>query len=152
MKNCLFLLIFSLINGVSFNSFSQNNFLQFTGKITEGIKGIAGVQIIVKGEKMKRPKKVFSFGDGTFNLQLQLNDDYLISYVKKKYHKKMVEISTKVEGKLQDEDFEPYKFNIALVKISDTLNYNPEKPVAKIRYCTKEEMFDYDKEYKNIIN
>ncbi len=152
MANYFYILLIFTFSSITSLSFSQKNFLTFTGKISEGIKGLSGVQIIVKAEKKKRPQKVYSMSDGTFNMRLELNDEYLITYNKKGYHKKLVEISTKVDEKLQDEDFEPYKFNIMLLKIAEQINYDPEKPVAKIRYCTKEDTFDYDKDYKNIIN
>jgi hypothetical protein len=90
--------------------------------------------------------------NGKFQFSLQLNHQYLFWFEKPGYVTKKVDFNTQVPSEVtSDPDFEPFPdfdFYVTLFKIYpdvDTMFF--VNPVGKIKYDSKLNDFDYDKEY-----
>ena len=91
-------------------------------------------------------------GDKKFNLELEFNADYTITFSKPGYVTKKITINTKAPDDRIKQGSEPYPFDVSLFKQYEGVNiivFN--QPIAKIAYSPENDDFDYDVDYTKPI-
>lgn len=91
-------------------------------------------------------------GTAKFDLDLKINSDYIISFMKPGYITKRIAFNTKAPGDRANQGFYPFTFEVNLFKQYDGVNivvFN--QPVGKIEYSRLIDDFDYDTDYTKQI-
>lgn len=90
--------------------------------------------------------------DGSDDVALEYQHDYLFSFSKPGYVTKKIFISTKVPKSALKDGFDPYAFDITIFKQYEGVNivmFN--QPVAKIVYRPEEDNLGYDTDYTSSV-
>jgi len=91
-------------------------------------------------------------GASKFDLDLKMNSDYIISFMKPGYITKRIAFNTKAPVERVNQGFYPFTFEVNLFKQYDGVNivvFN--QPVGKIEYSRLIDDFDYDTDYTKQI-
>ena len=91
-------------------------------------------------------------GKSNFRLKLYFNKNYLISFSKQGFITKTIAIETHIPSERLEKQVHPYKIGVVLFKQYEGINivvYN--QPVAKIRFSSAIDEFDYDTDYTKSI-
>lgn len=91
-------------------------------------------------------------GTAKFDLELKINSDYIISFMKPGYITKRIAFNTKAPADRSGQGFYPFTFEVNLFKQYDGVNivvFN--QPVGKIEYSRLIDDFDYDTDYTKQI-
>lgn len=130
-------------------SFSQNNQLIITGKFRVDGGSNNGAQIIL--EKDGRKVKTIE-GEARFELGLDFQAIYIVSFVKEGFVTKKLRFDTHVSEERIEYGFEPFEFIIEIFEQFDDVSvvvFN--QPVGKISYSDLIDEFDYDTDYTKSI-
>ena len=134
----------------------KNAYLKFKGTVSKNSKLLEDVDITVE----KNDLPVYSTktsADGTFSLDLELQNVYVISYTKKGFNKTSVLMRTYTES-----IFDTTVYSLSDWKISMTDNFIGSataglfsfiinKPTNKIHYSKRKKQFTADGSYENLI-
>lgn len=92
-------------------------------------------------------------GQSSYNLNLEIGADYILSFNKPGYITKKININTTgADEERIEQGFESYPFTVVLMKQYEGVNivvFN--QPVAKITYSKRFDEFDYDTDYTKSI-
>ena len=130
--------------------------LNFSGNITKNGKPLEDVEIIVENYDVPVFKQK-STADGTFNVKLNLQSEYLIHFNKKGFLKNSILVSTKTAN-VND----PVAYNLANWKVSlsdniatgatkDLVGFIINKPSNKIYFNKKKKEFSADGSYEHLF-
>jgi hypothetical protein len=115
-----------------------------TGRLTQG-------KILVE-KNGKKDKQFSAEGNGKFELKLDLNNNYVISFSQEGYVTKKISFDTHVPKDREEFGFDPFDFQVIIFKQYDdisTVVFN--QPVGQIRFDGEIDDFDYDKDYSKSI-
>lgn len=127
----------------------QDRFL-INGRLKVEGGTLAGSRMVVykNGEK----HRVVTTDLNRFSLELELNENYLLSFEKDGFVTKKLSFNTQVPAGAMTSGFTPFEFVVSLFKQYDGVNivvFN--QPVGIIRYDTGIGDFDYDTDYTKSI-
>jgi len=138
----------------------------FLGFISFSLKGQLSVEgkLLLKDEKKSdgailRIEKNSQIVDkinlekrGDFNYDLELNNEYILHFVKNGYITKKIEVNTNVPSGKESKSFQPLYFEVEIFKSVPDSDLGPFKhPVGKIVYNSSIDEFDYDVDYSRKI-
>lgn len=133
-----------------------NSILIFSGIISKNGKPLEDVEIIVENYDVPI-LKTRSNSDGTFNLKLNLQSEYLVNFNKKGFLKNSILISTKTSN-ISDPGvyaLNNWKVslsdNIAAGATKDLLGFIINKPSNKIYFNKKKKEFSADGSYEHLF-
>ena len=117
-------------------------------KIEDG--GFEGSTVVIKNNTSGESNSVS--GSARMNLELKLNCDYVISFVKAGYITKKIGLNTTIPAERASQGISPFPFELNLFPQFDNINivvFN--QPVAKIAFSRLIDDFDYDTDYTKQI-
>ncbi len=117
-------------------------------KIENGDLNGARVVVYKNGQK----ERVLTADLSKFSLDLELNENYILSFEKQGSVSKKLSFNTRVPPEAAVRTFTPFDFSVSLFKQYDDLNmvvFN--QPVGSIRYEPALSDFDYDMDYTKSI-
>lgn len=143
---CL-LLLAGLVH--SFASHAQKGF-QIVGRVKVEGGGLDNSRVVIhkNGEK----ERTLTSGLSKFNLTLDYNANYTLSFEKDGYVTKTLVFDTKAPAQAVTNGFAPFEFAVSLFKQYDDVNtvvFN--QPVGMIKYDPSTDDFDYDTDYTKSI-
>ena len=127
---------------------TQKGYVDIKGKVREGGKALAGVQVkLYENSQLIKTKKTAS--NGKFILKLDFDKKYTLQFSKKDFVTKKVDFDTHVDEK---QYVWPYSFSIELFKMIEGLDISAlSAPVTKIGYTKEEGDFVFDIPYTNTM-
>jgi serine phosphatase RsbU (regulator of sigma subunit) len=135
----------------------RNSYLLFSGKIDKFGKELNNVRITVERDNFETYQGVNS-NDGTFELKLELNFEYLIVFSKEGFNDVSLILDANV-GNLNDTSIyklEKWKVqmsdNFANSLSSDFMSLLLNKPAGKIYFSKRKKRFTTDGAYVNLFN
>ncbi|HEY0977453.1 MAG TPA: hypothetical protein VGE21_08285 [Flavobacteriales bacterium] len=140
----LAVLLFLFVGGPARAQFTINGKLKVEGG------GLDGAQVVVyrNGEK----QRVLNNNLGKFSLDLEVNQDYTLSFEKEGFVTKKLSFNTRAPAEAVANGFTPFDFGVSLFKQYDGVNtvvFN--QPVGMIRFNREMDDFDYDTDYTKSI-
>ncbi len=126
------------------NRFTVNGRLKIEGGDLSGARAV----VYKNGQK----ERTVTSGLNKFSLDLELNQNYLISFEKDGYVSKKLSFNTKVPAEAMAGPFTAFDYGVSLFKQYDDINivvFN--QPVGVIRYEPSQKDFDYDTDYTRSI-
>jgi len=83
-----------------------------------------------------------------FKFDCDFQKDYFFRFCKKDYIEKEIEFNTVMPDSSVKDGFDPYKFTVTLHKQPKVKQMKYDRPVARIKYKSELDDFDYDTNYK----
>ncbi|MEZ4755263.1 MAG: hypothetical protein R2817_00380 [Flavobacteriales bacterium] len=111
---------------------------------------LAGARVVVYKNGVK--ERTITQNLAKFSLDLDLQQNYILSFEKDGFVSKKIAFNTKVPGSAVGNDFIPFDFAVSIFKQYDDVNivvFN--QPVGIIRYESSTGDFDYDTDYTRSI-
>lgn len=130
--------------GVLAQSFQINGRVKIEGGSLDDAK----VVVYKNGEK----QRTVNNGLSKFQLELDLNADYILSFEKEGFVTKKLSFNTHAPAEAVANGFTPFEFAVSMFKQYDDVNtvvFN--QPVGMIRYSKEVDDFDYDTDYTKSI-
>lgn len=137
-------LVFSSAAGVLAQSFQINGRVKVDGGSLDGTK----VVIYKDGQK----QRTVNSGLSKFQLELDLNANYILSFEKEGFVTKKLSFDTHAPGEAMANGFTPFEFAVSMFKQYDDVNMVVfDQPVGMIKYSAEVDDFDYDTDYTKSI-
>ncbi len=111
---------------------------------------LAGARVVVYKNGVK--ERTITQNLSKFSLDLDMQQNYILSFEKDGFVSKKIAFNTKVPGEAVGNDFIPFDFAVSIFKQYDDVNivvFN--QPVGIIRYESSTGDFDYDTDYTKSI-
>ncbi len=135
---------------------TKTSVLNFSGQVTRNGKPLEDVEVVIDNYDLTVSKQTLG-ADGTFNLKLALQSEYIIHFNKKGFLKNSILISTKTTN-VSD----PVAYNLNNWKVSlsdnfatgatkDVLGFIINKPSNKIYFNKKKKEFNADGSYEHLF-
>ncbi len=143
-----FIIVFSLILSAGLNA---QNVLQVEGKMKVEEGKLDGTMEVLENGSRKRIGKLS--GSGKFDVELEINKDYIFVFSQPGYVTKRIEFDTRVDaGRDNTIPFATFPFQVTLFKQYEGVSYVIfNQPVAKIYYSPEPDDFEYDTDYTKSI-
>ena len=151
----ILILILFLVNSY-LTSYSQDNqkHLQVKGQIFNSSGKVKNLMIRII--EMNKIVDTAIITNGKYNINLNLNAEYLLEFIAEDHHVKRIAFNTEIPSNKKKIPYFDLKINLLekyIWQLSDEDKDLLDLPVGYIKYSeTKELFYDYNKKYSKIIN